>query len=109
MKDDELVIIGDRIFTDVVMANRMGTRDGERGPLAIWTSGVWTKESMGMRWIEKNLVEVVTKYTHGEKQYTTQFLKPETLRSREENPAPRAYSPSVGIEGIWKRFVRKSS
>jgi len=93
------------------MANRMKPRDGGRGPLAIWTSGVWKKEVMGMRWMEKKLVEVVTKYTDGEKQYTTQFLKSETLeKSREDTPASRAYSPSAGIvEGIWKRFVRKSS
>jgi len=111
VKDDELVAIGDRVFTDVVMANRMKSRDGGRGPLAVWTSGVWTKEAMGMRWMEKKLVEVVTKYTDGEKQYTTQFLKPEKLeKSREDTPAPRAYSPGAGIvEGIWKRFVRKSS
>ena len=111
VKDGELVVIGDRIFTDVVMANRMKYRDGERGPLAVWTSGVWKKEAMGMRCIEKKLVEVVTKYTDGEKHYTTQFLKPETFeKSREDNPAPRAYSPSAGvIEGIWKRFWRKPS
>ena len=111
MKDDELVVIGDRVFTDVVMANRMKSRDNGEGPLAIWTSGVWTKEAMGMRWIEKKLVEAVTRYTNGEKQYTTQFLKPAALeKSYEDDPAPRAHSQSAGIiEGIWKRFVQRSS
>lgn len=111
VKDGELVVIGDRIFTDVVMANRMKSRDSGRGPLAIWTSGVWTKEAMGMRWIEKKLVEMVTKHTNGEKQYTTQFLKPEMLeRSHEGSPAPRAYPPNADLfERIWKRFVQKSS
>ena len=111
MKDDELVVIGDRVFTDVLMANRMKSQDNGRGPLAIWTSGVWTKESMCMRWVEKKLVEAVTKYTSGEKQYTTQFLKPATLeKSCEDDPAPRAYSPTAGVfEGIWKRFVQRSS
>jgi len=111
VKDDELVVIGDRIFTDIVMANRMKARDGKRGPLAIWTSGVWTKESMGMRWIEKKLSEAMVKYTDGEKQYTTQFLKPGTLeKSCEENLAPRAYFSCAGVvEGIWRRFSRKTS
>jgi len=111
VKDNELVVIGDRIFTDVVMANRMRSQDSKRGPLAVWTSGVWKKEAMGMRWIEKKLVEAVTKYTNGEKQHAAQFLKPQILeKSLEEGPASRPYSPNAGIfEGIWKHFIRRSS
>jgi len=111
VNDDELVVIGDRIFTDVVMANRMKSGDSGKGPLAIWTSGVWKKEAMGMRWIEKKLVEAVTKYTNGENQYTTQFLKQRTLeKSQEDSPAPRVYSPNAdAFEGIWKHFIRRSS
>lgn len=111
MKDDELVIIGDRIFTDVVMANRMKSGDNGGGPLAIWTSGVWTKEAMGTRWIEKKLVEVVKKHTNGENQHTTHFLKPRTLeKSCEEGPAPQAYSPNADLlGGIRKYFVRRGS
>jgi len=111
VKDDELVVIGDRVFTDVVMANRMKSGDSGRGPLSIWTTGVWTKEAMGMRWFEKKAVEGVTKYTNGKNRYTTQFLKPRTLeKSPDEGPAPQAYSPNADVfEGIWKHFVRRSS
>ena len=112
MKDDELVVIGDRIFTDVVLANRMKSGDnGGRGPLAIWTSGVWKKEAMGMRWIEKKFVQAVMKHTDGQNQYTTQFLKPRTLeKTGDEGPAPQAYSPDADrLERIWKYFVRRSS
>ncbi|KAH7908106.1 mitochondrial PGP phosphatase-domain-containing protein [Hygrophoropsis aurantiaca] len=79
IRDDELVIVGDRIFTDVVMANRMATHKRSSsanstnpiiavssphlqrpsGPLAIWTTGVWQKESMTMRWCERKLVDLV--------------------------------------------------
>lgn len=73
ISDDELVIVGDRIFTDVIMANRMrygfvsssnGTPACARigGPLAIWTNGVWQKESTIMRWAEKRLLDVVRKW-----------------------------------------------
>ncbi|KAH7928714.1 HAD-superfamily phosphatase [Leucogyrophana mollusca] len=72
IKDDELIVVGDRIFTDVVMANRMaqgtaspvdpGTKT-HHGPLAIWTTGVWKRESMAMRWCEKRLVDVVSRWT----------------------------------------------
>jgi phosphatidylglycerophosphatase GEP4 len=55
VKNSELVVIGDRIFTDVVMANRMGS-------LAIWTTGVWKKESMLLRWIEKKLVKGISRW-----------------------------------------------
>ncbi|KAJ8520175.1 hypothetical protein ONZ45_g2969 [Pleurotus djamor] len=61
IQDKELVIVGDRIFTDVIMANRMKRREGdaEVGPLSIWTTGVWKRESMVMRWLEKGLVNAV--------------------------------------------------
>jgi len=110
VKDDELVVIGDRIFTDVVMANRMKSGDSGRGPLAIWTSGVWTKEAMGMRWLEKKLVEAVTRSTNGENQFTTQFLKPQALEKPcNDDPAPEPDHPNADVfEGIWKHFVRKS-
>ncbi|KIY48031.1 hypothetical protein FISHEDRAFT_74031 [Fistulina hepatica ATCC 64428] len=65
----ELVIVGDRIFTDVVMANRMRQnvrkRDSGRkpqavwGPLAVWTSGVWQREATGIRWLERGICWVV--------------------------------------------------
>ncbi|EDR09086.1 uncharacterized protein LACBIDRAFT_296345 [Laccaria bicolor S238N-H82] len=97
IRDEELVIVGDRIFTDVVMANRMrkscessskgilgttlscafeksGTVATEKGashvndfhpagPLAIWTTGVWEKESMVMRWFERSLVKTVERWS----------------------------------------------
>ncbi|KAI5988154.1 HAD phosphatase [Pisolithus albus] len=79
IQDHELVVVGDRVFTDVVMANRMKRRvtcttgeadkippirDRVNGPLAVWTNGVWQKESMVMRWIERWLVDVVARRTN---------------------------------------------
>ncbi|KAF9012579.1 mitochondrial PGP phosphatase-domain-containing protein [Cyathus striatus] len=54
---NELIIVGDRVFTDVIMANRI------HGPLAIWTTGVWQRESMAMRLIESKLVLAVRKWS----------------------------------------------
>lgn len=34
-----------------------------RGPLAVWTTGVWEKEAMGMRWVEKKVVQAVEKWS----------------------------------------------
>lgn len=82
--DDELVIVGDRIFTDVILANRMRSRSdkparaGTGGPLAIWTEGVWQKESMVMRWVEKRFVDAVRKWAmNGENPSvdTTMFVR----------------------------------
>lgn len=82
--DDELVIVGDRIFTDVIMANRMRSRSDAPvpartgGPLAIWTVGVWQKESMVMRWVERRLVDAIQKWImNGENTPvdTTTFVK----------------------------------
>ncbi|KAG2153207.1 HAD phosphatase [Suillus clintonianus] len=73
ISDGELVVVGDRIFTDVIMANRMHAPSASSssdmsarvrigGPLAILTDGVWQKESMVMRWVEKSLVDAVRKW-----------------------------------------------
>ena len=63
VKDKELVIVGDRIFTDVVMANRMSVVRGTKtcGPLAVWTTGVWQKESMVVRWVERTVVSMMSR------------------------------------------------
>lgn len=92
IQDEELIVVGDRVFTDIVMANRMRgnnrssglsrtalvsnhddignsenkkvtTKIQSRGPLAIWTTDVWENEAMMMRWCEKRLVDVVRRWT----------------------------------------------
>jgi len=95
IRDEELIVVGDRVFTDIVMANRMQEKraaqgilkmiltcgydnggaigkekdtacDRPPGPLAVWTTGVWTKEAMVMRWCEKKLVDAVRHWSRGE-------------------------------------------
>ncbi|KAJ3514484.1 hypothetical protein NLJ89_g2347 [Agrocybe chaxingu] len=105
--DHELVVVGDRVFTDVVLANRMRMQSGSRrglargvdekerfstseigpqqlmgpsGPLAIWTTGVWEKESMLMRCLERSLVKAVERWStpsSGELLDVNRFLKEE--------------------------------
>ncbi|KAI0090592.1 mitochondrial PGP phosphatase-domain-containing protein [Irpex rosettiformis] len=93
VKDNELIVVGDRIFTDVVLANRMSRRralppsnsveekkkshessssleDGNSqktiaprtGPLSVCTSGVWKREGMVMRYMEKSLMQGIQRY-----------------------------------------------
>jgi phosphatidylglycerophosphatase GEP4 len=48
------------------------------GPLPIWTTGVWERESMIMRWLEHGLVKSVQRWTTppaGEAIDPTPFLK----------------------------------
>ena len=98
----ELIVVGDRIFTDVILAHRLahprtltariaarlrlapaqpgsglgGADEGPsanvgggcetaRAPLAVWTTGVWVRESMAMRWAEKWLVYLVERWVQG--------------------------------------------
>lgn len=92
----ELVVVGDRIFTDVVLTHRLahprtlfariasrlrfasvppdgaglGGGRGEElshatAPLAVWTTGVWTRESMGMRRVEAWLVRLAERWVEG--------------------------------------------
>ena len=115
IRDQELVIVGDRIFTDIIMANRMRywkptgnifsmaaacgyekdgaieteqeaisemarySKKGPRGPLSIWTTGVWEREAMLMRWAEKLVVRTVQwRLQHAKQEFgnTSKFLKP---------------------------------
>lgn len=76
VRDDQLLIVGDRLFTDITLANRMRSWHGWRqflrltkndptptqGPLAIWTTGVWQKEATAMRWGEARLLALVQKW-----------------------------------------------
>lgn len=83
--------MGDRIFTDIVLANRMSrklptqspssekdskiaesteTSSNARpentpkraGPLSIWTTGVWERESMVFRFLEQKLLDGVKRW-----------------------------------------------
>jgi phosphatidylglycerophosphatase GEP4 len=101
--------VGDRVFTDVVLAHRLAHprtpvariaarlglrappvqtqapridddagpasasanarvdagRERTRTPLAVWTTGVWTRESTLMRWAEAWLVRLVERWVEG--------------------------------------------
>ncbi|TFK21985.1 hypothetical protein FA15DRAFT_681888 [Coprinopsis marcescibilis] len=117
VKDNELIIVGDRIFTDIVMANRIRNAHLNRsnalaspsestnaantqspdGPLAIWTTGVWKKEAMVMRYLEQSLVKAVTRWSTGEPFDGARFLK--------VIPAPEIKKPAKWLPG-WNIFQR---
>jgi phosphatidylglycerophosphatase GEP4 len=126
VRDGELIIVGDRIFTDIVMANRMASgkrkqleavsappgdtskekaltsavltsSDVEtRGPLAVWTTGTWEKESMAMRWCEKKLVERVRIWTGEDpSRFGGRFIR-ELVEEKQSIPRrPWYYPPSL--------------
>ncbi|KAJ7169162.1 mitochondrial PGP phosphatase-domain-containing protein [Mycena crocata] len=109
VRPEQLIVVGDRVFTDVVLANRLrnlergsglmhmcfrciferggtvGTekvdsahRSLDNGPLAIWTTGVWKREAMLMRWCERKLVDVIQRRIsrdENEPQGPSPFLK----------------------------------
>ncbi|KAF7298855.1 Cytochrome P450 [Mycena indigotica] len=90
IRSDELIIVGDRIFTDVVMANRLRSLNREAeslksgeisktnsgGPLAIWTTGVWKREATLMRWCEAKLVDWLCRSATNEAEENTAYIKP---------------------------------
>ncbi|CAL1712015.1 unnamed protein product [Somion occarium] len=120
VKDDELVIIGDRIFTDVVLANRMsrkmkaqsGAKDTEKtaeenvtkssraGPLSIWTSGVWEREATGLRLLEKTVMECVKRWIAQSNGVAT---RGDLSRFVKELPPPPVVEKK-GLLGRWQRI-----
>jgi phosphatidylglycerophosphatase GEP4 len=129
----ELIIVGDRIFTDVVLAHRLahprtlmvriaarlglvpapaqpdsssgdagagssasvgGGGECTRAPLAVWTTGVWTRESMAMRWAEAWLVHLVERWVQGAREHRDtleeRFVR-RAIDSSAEKPEARAW------------------
>ncbi|KAG8896912.1 hypothetical protein FRB99_008579 [Tulasnella sp. 403] len=86
----KIIVVGDRLMTDVLMANRMG-----HSAMAIWTNGLWVKEAMFLRWIEKSILHLL-KYRARHSGTSTanatddlhsspisRFVKPETQGTRD--------------------------
>lgn len=92
--DAQLVVIGDRIFTDVVLANRMRSslappsssvlhREGDvrpSGPLSVFVAKIWRRESMVARYLEKATVRLVEKFV-GESELATRTARDQQQRS----------------------------
>lgn len=78
--DNELVVVGDRIFTDIVLANRMRSKSPRRsdsaqkdshlpmagdfeGPLAILVEKLWKRDAFGLRVLENTLLRLVKRWS----------------------------------------------
>ncbi|KAI8978192.1 mitochondrial PGP phosphatase-domain-containing protein [Trametes punicea] len=125
VRDEELVIVGDRLLTDVVMANRMSRRassnpnptgsektevGGEEGlarpdrvgPLSVWTEGLWKRESLALRNLEQGMLKGAERWV----------LKPqevawrESLQHRFVKPLPVA-EVQDRKEGWVRRLMRR--
>ncbi|GJE97319.1 HAD phosphatase [Phanerochaete sordida] len=93
IRDDELLVVGDRIFTDIVMANRMARRRAVPAPDTARPSGAGK----------------LSEKTH-ESNATAPTEPPESLRT----PSPRTGPLSIWTNGVWQReaaamrFLEKS-
>jgi len=124
VKDEELIVVGDRIFTDIVMANRMSRRrarpapnqeskdgspagssiqnDGQTrvGPLSVWTTGVWEKESMIMRHLEKAFMQSIQRYVASDNGLGHTDVTRFTKEPPSPPPTPKAQKKGI-ISRIW--------
>ncbi|KAI0827646.1 mitochondrial PGP phosphatase-domain-containing protein [Trametes gibbosa] len=129
VKDDELVIVGDRLLTDIILANRMARRapslkpkaheddiqksvseasdriegPARVGPLAVWTEGLWKRENLVLRALEGAMLKGVERWA----------LKPQeaawydSLQRRFVKPAPVPVEKDVAKEGWVRKLVRR--
>jgi phosphatidylglycerophosphatase GEP4 len=111
IREHELIIVGDRIFTDIIMANRIRraserkgnavlARDppttGPAGPLGVWTTGLWKKEALVMRYLEASLVKAVERWSTGPGFDASEYVK--------EPPAPLEIKQSHWATRLLSRF-----
>ncbi|OBZ65901.1 Phosphatidylglycerophosphatase GEP4, mitochondrial [Grifola frondosa] len=116
VRDDELVIVGDRILTDVVLANRMARRNkpqeiappnGEKmtdvrkaGPLTVLTEDVWRRESTVLRWMEKGMLRGVERWVLPAHELSA---RQELRRFVRDLPVSEV---SEKREGLWQKLWR---
>lgn len=131
IRDEELIVVGDRIFTDVVMANRMARKRTvlsnstlqdpsaseklqptttpsklERaGPLSVWTTGVWEREATPMRFLEKMLMEAIRRHVVADN--GVRPLGGDVTRFVKLEPVEDTRTPPLGLlSRVWKRIRR---
>lgn len=135
VRDEELIVVGDRLLTDIVMANRMsrrasppslphsdGTtaekteksrlleddgvlaRPGRVGPLAVWTEGLWKRENLALRALERGLLKGVERWVLQPQEAAWR----ESLQHRFVRPLPVTEDVNVK-EGWVRRLVRSFS
>ncbi|RPD58150.1 hypothetical protein L226DRAFT_490419 [Lentinus tigrinus ALCF2SS1-7] len=130
IRDEELVIVGDRVLTDVVMANRMTRRrpppsthmekasseekglesdlglarpDGV-GPLTVLTEGLWKRDAFALRALEKGMLRGVERWVLNPQEAAWR----ENLQHRFVKPTPVEAEPVKAKEGwvrrLWDRL-----
>ncbi len=127
VRDEELVIVGDRLLTDVIMANRMAWKtrrqdqasDDDKhplveenlrsldsvGPLAVWTEGLWKREALVLRTIEKGMLRGVERWVLGPQEAAWR----ESLQHRFVKPVPAEVGPVKErgwVRRMWERFSK---
>ncbi|THH13783.1 hypothetical protein EW146_g6473 [Bondarzewia mesenterica] len=128
VRPHNLVVVGDRIFTDVVLAKRLvpyswpwsrvedepemsvGERSEltlRRKPLAIWTTGLWKREAMTLRWTEKKLVGMVESWVQGaeaeRKELESIFVKPTVEMKKLEQESVGGRFSGLPLKGTLPR------
>ncbi|CCM05880.1 uncharacterized protein FIBRA_08117 [Fibroporia radiculosa] len=127
VRDEELIIVGDRLLTDVVLANRMACKkriqakprqlSGEQsvtitekqsyvlhattrnssGPLAIWTNGVWKRDSPVVRILEKQILRGVDSWILRGRGVLAEADARNFVRNLPQADVPKQ-------EGLWKKL-----
>ncbi|KAI0261271.1 mitochondrial PGP phosphatase-domain-containing protein [Gloeopeniophorella convolvens] len=124
----ELVVVGDRVFTDVVLARRLAQprtlwarvvarlrpapepEPGESGgaPLAVWTTGVWQREATAMRWAEARLVQLAERWVDGARERRAALEARFVRLPTERGVVPPEERPAAGWFGWTRRLVVRS-
>jgi phosphatidylglycerophosphatase GEP4 len=66
-----------------------------RGPLAVWTVGVWKREGMSMRWFERKVVDAVERWSvprEDEVRDTSRFVRRVKIEERKPSILMRLWS-----------------
>ncbi|KAF8342941.1 mitochondrial PGP phosphatase-domain-containing protein [Cantharellus anzutake] len=98
----ELIYVGDRLFTDVVMGNKLGG-------LTVWTTGLWAREAMALRYLEYGMLRIIVKWQAFRNKQVDNVADERVVQSPQQRfvkPDPRQANPGPStVARVWSCLV----
>jgi Mitochondrial PGP phosphatase len=88
----KLIVIGDRIMTDILLANEMGA-------YGIWTTRLWQREALILRFLERSYLFLVTTWLAFISERRKRRLRLTNAEEEEKEPGRKPGTVSVEARG----------
>lgn len=87
----KVIVVGDRIMTDMLLANEMGA-------YGIWTTRLWKREALVLRFIERSYLFLVTRWLSFREKRKLRLIEEQKRLAKEEEPGDTGAPSSGSVE-----------